>query len=122
MICKTTKELLEKCSVKKEEIVGISFSNQMLGIVPVNKGGHLRRAIIWLDERATKEAQWMMRKFINEKVFACLAGAPLTGKDGMPKLIWLKNNEREIYDRMEYFLDVNGYLIYKTTGKFVMEI
>ncbi len=40
----------------------------------------------------------------------------------MPKLLWLKNNEREIYEKMDYFLDVNGYLIFKTTGNMVMEL
>lgn len=121
-VCKTTRELILKTKVKKEEIVGMTFSNQMLGIVPMNKNGKLRNAIIWLDERAIKEADYMMRKFISPSIFAFLAGAPLTGKDGMPKLLWLKNNEREIYDKMDYFLDTNGYLIYKATGKFVMEL
>lgn len=121
-IVKTTKEVIEKSKVKKEEILGLTFSNQMLGIIPVNRDGKLRDAIIWLDNRATKEADWMMRKFISPKIFALLAGAPLTGKDGMPKLLWLKNNEKEIYEKMDYFLDVNGYLIFKTTGNMVMEL
>lgn len=69
-VCKTTKEVLEKSKVKKGEILGITFSNQMLGIVPVNKNGKLRDAIIWLDNRAIKEAEMMMKKFISSKVFA----------------------------------------------------
>lgn len=121
-ICKTTREVIEKSGVKKNEIIGMTFSNQMLGIVPVNKYGKLRDAIIWLDNRAIKEAEVIMKKFINSKIFALLAGAPLTGKDGIPKLLWLKNNEREIYNSMDYFLDVNGYLIFKTTGNMVMEL
>lgn len=87
-----------------------------------HKNGRLRDAIIWVDNRAIKEAEHMMKKFINSKIFALLAGAPLTGKDGMPKLLWHKNNEREIYEKMDYFLDVNGYLIFKTTGNKVMEL
>lgn len=121
-ICKTTKDVLEKSGVRKEEILGITFSNQMLGIVPINKSGYLRDAIIWLDNRAIKEANFVMRKFISSKIFALLAGAPLTGKDGIPKLLWLKNNEREIYDKMDYFVDVNGFLIFKLTGNIVMEL
>lgn len=121
-VCKTTKSLIEKSGIKKEEIIGLTFSNQMLGIVPVDKIGKLRNAIIWLDSRADKEASWMMKKFINSKIFALLAGAPLTGKDGMPKLLWIKNNEKDIYEKMKYFLDVDGYLIYKATKNMVMEL
>lgn len=121
-VCKTTKNLLENTKVKKEEVIGMTFSTQMLGIVPVDKNGKLRNAIIWLDGRAIKEADYMMKKFISSKIFALLAGAPLTGKDGMPKLLWLKNNEKEVYEKMLYFLDVDGYLIYKATGNMVMEL
>lgn len=121
-VCKTTRDLMNTCGVKKEEIIGMTFSTQMLGIVPVDKNGKLSNAIIWIDSRAIKEADWMMKKFINSKIFALLAGAPLTGKDGMPKLLWIKNNEKEIYEKMIYFLDVDGYLIYKATGNMVMEL
>ncbi len=67
-ICKTTKEVLEKSKFKKEEILGNTFSNQMLGIVPVNKNGRLRDAIIWLNNRSIKEAEHMMKKFISSKI------------------------------------------------------
>jgi len=33
-----------------------------------------------------------------------------SGKDGIPKLVWLKKNEPDVYSRMKCFLDVNGYL------------
>ncbi len=45
----------------------------------------------------------------------------LSGKDGLPKLLWLKEKEPEVYQRMTCFLDVNGYLTYRATGRQVME-
>ena len=62
-----------------------------------------------------------MKKFMGAAVFAAFAGTPLSGKDGMPKLLWLKENEPEVYDKMSCFLDVNGYLAYRATGERVME-
>ena len=118
----TTRHLLQETGVSPKDILCLTFSTQMLGIVPMDaKRGPLRRAIIWLDSRATKQAHAMMRKFINARVFALIAGAPLGGKDGMPKLLWLKEEEPEVYNRMCCFLDVGGYLLYRTTGKMVME-
>lgn len=121
-VSKTTMLLLEKTDVSPKDILAMTFSTQMLGIIPMDRNGAIRRGIIWLDNRATRQAERMMRKFISGKIFALAAGAPLGGKDGMPKLLWLKENEPEIYKRMCCFLDVDGYLIYKTTGKFVMEL
>jgi xylulokinase len=63
----------------------------------------------------------MMRKFIDARVFALIAGAPLCGKDGIPKLLWLRDEDPNRYGSMDCFLDVNGYLIYRSTGNMVME-
>jgi xylulokinase len=62
-----------------------------------------------------------MRKFLGQRVFAAVAGNELFGKDGPPKLLWLKENEPEVYDNMTCFLDVNGYLTYRATGEMVFE-
>jgi len=121
-VTQTTKLLLEETGVSPKDVLCVTFSTQMLGIVPMDsQGGPLRPAIIWLDNRAGKQAGRMMRKFISAGVFALIAGTALGGKDGIPKLLWLKGEQPDIYDRMCCFLDVDGYLIYRSTGNMVME-
>ena len=121
-ISKSTQIILQKSGISPREILAMTFSTQMLGIIPMDsEGSVLRPAIIWLDERAEKQAQELMRKFISPKLFAKLAGAEMCGKDGMPKLLWLKENEPQVYQKMCCFLDVGGYLLYRSTGKMVMD-
>jgi xylulokinase len=118
----TTKRLIEQTGVSPNDVLCVTFSAQMLGIVPMDsEGRHLRPAIIWLDNRACKQAESVMRKFVHPRIFALIAGTTLCGKDCVPKLLWLKSEEPDIYQKMKYFLDVNGYLIYRTTGNMVME-
>jgi xylulokinase len=62
-----------------------------------------------------------MRRFLGPRVFTFIAGATMCGKDGMPKLLWLKSEEPNVYRRMQCFLDVAGYLIFRSTGNKVME-
>ena len=121
-IVETTRGLLQQTGVSPNKILCVTHCTQMLGIVPMSaKTGSLGRAIIWLDSRASKQVQRMMRKFIDARVFALIAGVALCGKDGMPKLLWLKDEEPDRYRSMDCFLDVNGYLIYRSTGNMVME-
>lgn len=118
----TTRRLLEQTGVSPSQILCVTHCTQMLGIVPMSRAtGSLRRAIIWLDSRASRQAQRMMRRFINARVFAFIAGSPLCGKDCIPKLLWLKDEDSDTYRRMDCVLDVNGYLIYRSTGNMVME-
>lgn len=121
-IAQTTRRLLEQTGISPDQIIGVTHCTQMLGIVPMNATtGALRPAIIWLDSRASRQAQHMMRRFISARVFAFIAGSPLCGKDCIPKLLWLKDEDPDTYKRMDHVLDVNGYLIYRSTGNIVME-
>ena len=128
-VASTTRQVVEQSGVAPQAVLAMIHTTQMLGIVPMGQTmaglgsvyEPLRRAIIWLDGRAPVEAEQMMRKFLGRRVFAVVAGAELSGKDGMPKLLWLKRNEPDVYDKMACFLDVNGYLTYRATGQMVFE-
>jgi xylulokinase len=121
-VVSTTRQVMEQAGISPADVLAVAHTTQLLGIVPIGADGRpLRPAIIWLDARATRQARRIMKKFLGAAVFAAIAGTPLSGKDGMPKLLWLKENEPDVYDKMACFLDVNGYLVYRATGERVME-
>ena len=121
-VAATTHQVLEQAGVSPRDVLCMVYTAQLLGIVPMGAEGRpLRPAIIWLDARAPEQAERIMRKFLHRKIFAAVAGAELSGKDGLPKLLWLKEHEPQVYQKMGCFLDVNGYLIYRATGRMVFE-
>jgi xylulokinase len=63
----------------------------------------------------------MMNLFGGKAIFKSFLGIEITGKDVIPKLRWLKQNEPEIYKNTFKFLDVNGYLRFKATGMMTAE-
>jgi xylulokinase len=129
-IATTTKRLLEKEKVKPAQIVGLAFSTQMAGTLPVNeKGEPLMPCMIWLDTRAAEQAEKIWKgpiKIAGYNLFALLkflqitGGAPgRVGKDAICKILWIKEKEPSIYAETHKFLDVKDYLLYKCTGNFV---
>ncbi|MGB9641316.1 MAG: xylulokinase, partial [Anaerolineales bacterium] len=121
-VCETTKQLLQVTSIPPAEIAGLAFSTQMVNLIPVDpKGVPLRPCISWLDGRAEEEAQWVMRKLGGKSIFAAVVGVAITGKDLLPKYIWLKNHENEIYRKAAAFIDASGYLLARATGRLVYE-
>ena len=121
-VASTTRQVVERAGIAPQDVLAMVHTTQMLGIVPMGpEGKPLRRAIIWLDGRAPKQAKRIMRKFLGRRVFAMVAGAEISGKDALAKLLWLKENESHIYNRMTCFLDVNGYLTHRATGEMVCE-
>jgi xylulokinase len=126
----TTRDLLDSTGTKPSDIVGLVFSAQMAGTLPVDDEGEaLMPCMIWLDTRAAEQAKkiWSgIIKVSGYSVFTLMrflritGGAPgLAGKDGISKMLWLKENEPDIYSKAFKFLDSKDYLLYKCTGNFV---
>jgi xylulokinase len=120
-ITATTKEVLKEAKVKPEGVSGIVFATQMLGVLPVDRDGlPLRPAIIWLDGRAQEQADKIIRMLTKPLLLALAGGLP-TGKDVIAKLMWLKKYEPGIYDATHKILDVNSYLVHRSSGEFAYD-
>ena len=129
-MCVTTKELLEKTGIPKEEVKGISFCAQMQAVVLVDKdGNHLRNSMGYMDQRGTEQIERLMYQGV--KVAGMNAGKLLkslkiTGavsgsvKDPVYKYRWVADNEPEIFEKVHKWLDVKDYLVLRATGRFTM--
>jgi xylulokinase len=117
-VVKTTHEVVLKAAIEPDDVDGIVFATQAIGIVPISKedGKPLCPAIIWIDSRGDAEATEIMDAVGGKEAFEQLAGVPLNGKDVIPKVLWLSKNRPELMAKMDCFLDVNGYLRYRCTG------
>ncbi len=121
-IVETTKNILKQSQITPSQLIGIVFTTQAMGIIPVDENDQvLYNNITWVDGRAEKQAEKLMKRFLGKKVFKSIVGIEITGKDVIPKLMWLKENKPEIYQKTQYFLDVNGFLKFKATGRKVAE-
>ena len=122
-VSESSRNIISKTGIDPGQIKGIVFSTQAQGIIPVDEAGSvLYNNITWVDGRAEKQAQSIMKKLGGKKVFSAVAGTPIMGKDCIPKIVWLKEEKPEIYEKTFRILDVNGYLKYKCTGKMVTEL
>jgi xylulokinase len=119
---KTTRRILDKTGVQTKDILGMSFSTQMVNAILLDKQAQpLRPAISWLDGRAVDEADMVMRKLGGPKIFAILVGVAITGKDLLPKYLWLKRNEPDLYEGAAAIVDVSGYILHRATGRLIYE-
>ena len=121
-VVENTRNIVSEGKVNTSLIVGMVFSTQAMGIIPLDKEGNtLHPNITWVDGRAEEQAQLLMQKLGGKKIFKRIIGCEITGKDVIPKLGWLKQHRPDIYNNADCILDVNGYLKYKATGRKVFE-
>ncbi len=103
----------------KSSIRGISFSGQMHGLVTLDSEDRvIRPAIIWCDQRTTKECSVLNIADIN--IREIIGNEVLTGFTS-PKLLWLKNNEPENYKRIAKIMLPKDFIAYKLSRVFATD-
>ncbi|MDE6189260.1 MAG: hypothetical protein K2G37_03110, partial [Clostridia bacterium] len=121
-VCLASKTIIEQTGIDPSDVEGVVFSTQAMGIIPVDVNGKvLHPNITWVDGRAEKQAQTLMKKVGGKKIFTLVSGTPIMGKDVVSKIQWLREERPDVYNNTKYFLDVNGFLKYKCTGVMVAE-
>jgi len=121
-VVRNTRTILDDSRLDPNRIMGMVFSTQAMGIIPLDGDDRLlMNNITWVDGRAEDQAQWLMSLLGGKKIFEKLIGVEITGKDVIPKLRWIKQNLPDLYRQTECVLDVNGYLKFRATGKKVFE-
>ncbi len=115
------KEALSEIS-KASKIDCMAIDTQCETLILTDKDGNpTRDAIVWLDNRATKEAELIEKHFGRQKVYEVTGQPEVTATWPACKLLWVKENEPEVWERTERIFLLEDYLLYKLTGKFVTE-
>ena len=84
-------------------------------------GNPTRKAIVWLDNRATKEATDIESHFGRERVYEVTGQPEITATWPACKLLWVKRNEPDVWERTKKVFLLEDYILYKMTGKFITE-
>ena len=120
-VCRSSKSLIEESGTDPKDIAAVSFSGQMMGCLCVDKKGNpLRPSIIWADQRAQKQVAKIEEK-ISQWDFYHIVGHQNRASYGVQKLMWVKDNEPEIYEQTYKTLNAKDYIVLKLTGNFYTE-
>ena len=104
-----------------EYVRGISVSTQGIAVVPVDgEGRTLANAISWLDVRAEAEADALERQFGSDVIYR-KTGKFCIPDYTLPKLMWWKTHEPELFARAHKFLLPLDFLNTRLTGKAVCD-
>lgn len=118
-VCESSSALVQ--GIDPAEIAAVSFSGQMMGCVCVDRAGvPLRPAIIWADMRATGEVAFL-RSRIDPWDLYTTVGHRISSSYTLPKLMWVKKNEPEIFGRTYKVLNAKDFIVHKMTGRFVTD-
>ncbi|MCG1023332.1 xylulokinase [Sutcliffiella horikoshii] len=114
-------EILDDFPEDPETIEGISFSGQMHGLVLLDENNKvLRNAILWNDTRTTEECREIYDVVGKEHLLNVTKNPALEGFT-LPKILWVKKHEPEIFSKIKTFVLPKDYLRYRLSGELNMD-
>ncbi len=118
----TIKDVISKSKVKASEIKGLGLSGQMHGLVMLDKDYNvLRPSIIWCDQRTAKECEEITNIVGKDRLIEITANPALTGFTAS-KVMWVKNNEPQIFEKAYKILLPKDFIRFRLTGEFATEV
>lgn len=116
------REVIAQAAVDPSEIKGIGLSGQMHGLVMLDKNDEIiRPSIIWCDQRTGREAEELTDMIGYDNLISITANPAMTGFTAS-KILWVKNNEPENFERCAKIMLPKDYIRYMLTGEFATEV
>ncbi|MRG87514.1 xylulokinase [Salinibacillus xinjiangensis] len=114
-------ELVQNFDGDVKQIEGISYSGQMHGLVLLDKENEvLRQAILWNDTRTTRQCEEIYERVGSERLLEITKNPALEGFT-LPKILWVKENEPDLFEKASVFVLPKDYLRYCMTNQIHMD-
>ncbi|MEM7532807.1 MAG: xylulokinase [Chloroflexota bacterium] len=117
----SVRQVLADTGVDASDVVGIGLTGQMHGLVLLDEAGDvLRPSILWNDQRTAKQCDDMRARIGKAKLIEYTGNDALTGFTA-PKILWVRDEEPEIYAKARQILLPKDYLRYCLTGEYAAD-
>lgn len=114
------KTTMEESGIEKKALQLTSFSAAMHSLIAVdNQGSPLTAAITWADQRSEPYAKKL--KETNGHAIYLKTGTPIHPMSPLVKLIWLREEQPELFDKAAKFIGIKEYIFYHLFGEYAVD-
>ena len=115
-------QVLQTGGVKGDDVASVGLTGQMHGLVLLDERGEvLRPCIMWNDQRTGPQCEEITQRLGLPRLLELIANPVLPGFTA-PKIVWVRENEPEVYSRAAHVLLPKDYARYRLTGQYATEV
>lgn len=115
------RKVLAAAGILGEQVAAIGLTGQMHGLVLLDEAGNvLRPAILWNDQRTEAQCEEIHARIGRDRLISITGNVALTGFTA-PKILWVRENEPDIYQRIRHILLPKDYVRLRLTGDYAMD-
>lgn len=120
-VAAATRAVIHKSGVDPRDVIGVGASAQMFNLLPVDKDCRpLARMLSWLDVRSVDQADRLLTEDMRAFLYEHTGNIP-TAKDIVPKILWLKEERPDLWERTRWLLDCKEYILFRLTGEVAID-
>jgi len=118
---RSIREVLARSGARATQVAAIGLTGQMHGLVLLDGAGScLRPAILWNDQRTQAQCDQIHARIGREQFIQITGNLALAGFTA-PKILWVQQEEPEVYARARHILLPKDYLRYRLTGEYALD-
>src|SRR5512135_1728979 len=118
----SVRQALAQASLAGEDIAAVGLTGQMHGLTLLDeKDQVLRPAIMWNDQRTADQCDEIRARLGKQRLIEITGNDALTGFTA-PKILWVRENEPEVYRRVRHVLLPKDYVRFRLTGTMAMDV
>lgn len=115
-------KILKESEVSVRNVKAVCIDSQGETLICLDKKGNpLRDAIVWLDNRSFREAEKIKSDFNIQEIYDVTGQPEVAATWPATKIMWLRENEPDVFQKTKKYLLVEDYLNYKLTGEYVTD-
>jgi len=117
----SVRQVLAETGVPGSAVLGVGLTGQMHGLTLLNEAGEvLRPAILWNDQRTGAQCDEIRARLTRKRLIEITGNDALTGFTA-PKILWVQENEPDVFKQVSHILLPKDYVRYKLTGAFAID-
>lgn len=116
-VVEATRSLIARSGVSPADVIGLAVSGQMMGAVLLDADYQpVRPAIIWADTRSTAQTNALEHCIGQGRAYALL-GHRLNPTYSLEKVMWVRDNEPDVFARVRHFCVAKDFVVHRLTGR-----
>ena len=117
--CRAVREAVAAANVPPEDIVSCGVTGQAETLIVLDADGKpLRKAIVWLDNRAVEEAAAFRARFGDDALFRLSGQTEMLPCWPAAKILWLRTHEPDVFAKAAHYLMVEDFIISRLCGEY----
>jgi gluconokinase len=118
---RSVRGVMSQSGISAKQILFVSCSSAMHSVIAMDQHDHpLTRCITWADNRSAAWSSKLQENGVGHRIYL-RTGTPIHPMSPLTKLMWLRHDEPELFERTAKFISIKEYLFFRLFGQYIVD-